>query len=81
MDPREEHYLDLTRRRFFGRMARSLGAGLGYRLFWARELFQTEVIYAVLIVIGITGLLIELFVLRALEARTVQRWGVMRELT
>lgn len=29
MHPVEEHYLDLTRRRFFGMAARSVGAGLG----------------------------------------------------
>src|SRR5262245_5679774 len=29
MDPLEEYYLEITRRRFFGRVARSLGAGLG----------------------------------------------------
>ena len=29
MHPLEQHYLDLTRRRFFGTAARSLGAGLG----------------------------------------------------
>src|SRR5690349_14630728 len=29
MEPLEEYYLNLTRRRFFGRLARSFGAGLG----------------------------------------------------
>jgi hypothetical protein len=29
MDPLERYYLEITRRRFFGRVARSLGAGLG----------------------------------------------------
>src|SRR6185295_18127544 len=29
MDPVEQHYLDLTRRRFFGTAAKSIGAGLG----------------------------------------------------
>lgn len=29
MDPKEERCLELTRRRFFGRGAASIGAGLG----------------------------------------------------
>ena len=58
----------------------SVSAGLGYRLFWAREFFQTEIVYATLLTIGITGLLFERLVLRSAEAMTVNRWGTVREL-
>jgi ABC-type nitrate/sulfonate/bicarbonate transport system permease component len=58
----------------------SASAGLGYRLYWARELFQTDVVYAGLLVVGITGLVLERLILRTLERYTVQRWGTVREL-
>ncbi len=58
----------------------SVSAGLGYRLFWARELFQTEVVYAGLFVVGTVGLLVERVLLRTVETLTVQRWGTIREL-
>lgn len=58
----------------------SASAGLGYRLYWARELFQTDVVYAGLLVVGVTGLLLERVILRTLERYTVQRWGTVREL-
>lgn len=58
----------------------SVGSGLGYRLYWAREYFQTEVVYATLLTIGIAGLVFERLVLRTAEAMTVNRWGTVREL-
>lgn len=58
----------------------SAAAGLGYRLYWARELFQTDVVYAGLLVVGVAGLLLERVVLRTLERITVERWGTVREL-
>jgi ABC-type nitrate/sulfonate/bicarbonate transport system permease component len=58
----------------------SASSGLGYRLYWARELFQTDVVYAGLLVVGTAGLLLERVILRTVEAYTVQRWGTVREL-
>jgi ABC-type nitrate/sulfonate/bicarbonate transport system permease component len=58
----------------------SVGAGLGYRLYWARESFQTDVVYGGLLVVGIVGLLFERVVLRTAEAFTINRWGTVREL-
>ena len=58
----------------------SAAAGLGYRLYWARELFQTDVVYAGLLVVGTAGLLLERVLLRTLERITVERWGTVREL-
>lgn len=58
----------------------SVTAGLGYRLYWAREFFHTEIIYAGLLIVGLSGLLLERVVLRTLEIATVQRWGMIREL-
>ena len=58
----------------------SASAGLGYRLYWARELFQTDVVYAGLFVVGAAGLLLERVLLRTVEAYTVQRWGTVRAL-
>jgi len=58
----------------------SVGSGLGYRLYWAREFFQTDVVYATLLTIGIVGLVFERLVLRTAEAMTVNRWGTVRQL-
>ena len=57
----------------------SVSAGLGYRIYWAREYFNSEVVYGALFMVGIVGLLIERVFLRTLEVLTVERWGVMRD--
>ena len=59
----------------------SVSAGLGYRIYWAQEYFNSEVVFGSLFVVGIVGLLIERVFLRTLEMMTVERWGVVRELT
>jgi taurine transport system permease protein len=59
----------------------SVSAGLGYRIYWAREYFNTDVVFGSLFVVGIVGLLIERVFLRTLEVMTVERWGVMRSLS
>ena len=58
----------------------SVSAGLGYRIYWAREYFNSEIVYGALFMVGVVGLLIERVFLRTLEIMTVERWGVMREL-
>lgn len=58
----------------------SVSSGLGYRIYWAREFFQSDVVYGTLFVVGIIGLLIERVFLRTFEVMTVERWGTMREL-
>ena len=58
----------------------SVSAGLGYRIYWAQEYFNTDIVFGSLFVVGIVGLLIERVVLRTLEVMTVERWGVMRDL-
>ena len=58
----------------------SVSAGLGYRLYFAREYFQYDMVYAGLFVVGMSGLLIERVILRTMESMTVNRWGTVREL-
>lgn len=58
----------------------SVPNGLGYRIYWAQEFFNTDIVYGALLVVGIVGLLIERVLLRSLEVVTVERWGTMREL-
>jgi len=58
----------------------SVSSGLGYRIYWAREFFHSDIVYGALFVVGIIGLLIERVFLRTLEVMTVERWGTMREL-
>lgn len=59
----------------------SVSAGLGYRIYWGREFFNTDIVYGSLFVVGVVGLLIERVLLRSLEVMTVERWGTMRELS
>jgi ABC-type nitrate/sulfonate/bicarbonate transport system permease component len=59
----------------------SVSAGLGYRIYWAQEYFNTDVVFGSLFVVGIVGLLIERVFLRTLEVMTVERWGIMRDLS
>lgn len=59
----------------------SVTAGLGYRIYWGREYFNSDVVYGGLLVVGMVGLLIERVLLRGLELVTVERWGTMRDLT
>lgn len=59
----------------------SVTSGLGYRIYWGREFFHSEVVYAGLLVVGLVGLLIERVFLRTLEIMTVERWGTVRELS
>lgn len=58
----------------------SVTSGLGYRLYFAREFFQYDLVYAGLFIVGISGLLIERVVIRPLELITVNRWGTVRVL-
>src|SRR5579863_6937208 len=57
----------------------SVSAGLGYRIYWAQEYFNSEVVFGSLFVVGIIGLLLERVFLRTLEIMTIERWGVIRE--
>ncbi len=59
----------------------SVSAGLGYRIYWAREYFNTDIVFGSLFVVGLVGLMIERVFLRTLEVMTVERWGMMRDLS
>ncbi len=51
-------------------------AGLGYALFLAQSQFDTDVIIAAMVIIGILWLLMDRLLLAPLERRTVERWGM-----
>lgn len=51
-------------------------AGLGYALFLAQSQFDTDVIVASMVIIGILWLLMDRLLLAPLERRTVERWGM-----
>lgn len=53
--------------------------GLGYLLFLSREFYETNKIILSMIIIGILWLLMNRLLLAPLEARTIQRWGMIRE--
>lgn len=63
-----------------GEMLAAAGTGLGFRIFEARNVLDSETMYAGVLLIGIFGIAIERGLLRTLETRTVTRWGVVREL-
>jgi NitT/TauT family transport system permease protein len=60
----------------FGVSSRS--GGLGWYIFMARAELQTAQVFAGLFAVIIIGLLVESVIFRAIEARTVQRWGMQR---
>lgn len=49
--------------------------GLGYSLFLARQYYETDVIVLMMIAIGVLWLMMDRWMLRPLERRTVERWG------
>lgn len=51
-------------------------AGLGYALFLAQSQFDTDVIIAAMVIIGVLWLIMDRFLLAPLERRTVERWGM-----
>ena len=57
----------------------SVSAGLGYRIYWGREFFNSDVVYGGLFVVGFVGLIVERVLLRGLEVATIERWGAGRE--
>jgi NitT/TauT family transport system permease protein len=60
----------------FGVSSRS--GGLGWYIFQAREELETARVFAGLLAIIVIGLLVESVIFRAIEQRTVRRWGMQR---
>lgn len=60
----------------FGVSSRS--GGLGWYIFEAREELNTAGMFAGLLTVIIIGLLVESVLFRAIEVRTVQKWGMQR---
>jgi sulfonate transport system permease protein len=60
----------------FGVSSRS--GGLGWYIFQAREELETARVFAGLLAIIMIGLFVESVIFRAIEARTVRRWGMQR---
>jgi len=60
----------------FGVSARE--GGLGWYIFENRNLLDTANVFAGLLTVIIIGLVVENVVFRAIEARTVRRWGMQR---
>lgn len=51
-------------------------AGLGYSIFQAQQFYRTDVIVALMVVIGVLWLVTDRALLAPLERRTVERWGM-----
>lgn len=60
----------------FGVSSRS--GGLGWYIFEAREELNTSTVFAGLLTVIIIGLFVESVLFRAIEANTVQKWGMQR---
>jgi NitT/TauT family transport system permease protein len=60
----------------FGVSARS--GGLGWFIFENRNMLETAAVFAGLTAVIIIGLTVEGVIFRAIEARTVRRWGMQR---
>ncbi len=53
-------------------------SGLGFMIFDARQFLGTDVVILGMIVIGLLWMIIDFFMLRPLEKRTIIRWGTVR---
>ncbi len=62
-----------------GEMIVALEAGLGFRIFSARDFLAADMMYGGVVVVGILGVIVERVFLRSIELTTVQRWGTLRE--
>jgi NitT/TauT family transport system permease protein len=60
----------------FGASARQ--GGLGWHIFEARAQLETATVFGGLLVVILIGLTVESVIFRAIEARTVNRWGMQR---
>lgn len=61
-----------------GEMIAATAWGLGWAIFNAMEVLNTDVVIAVIIGIGITGYLVETLLFSMIENRYLVRWGMMR---
>jgi ABC-type nitrate/sulfonate/bicarbonate transport system permease component len=61
-----------------GEMIAATSLGLGWAIFNAMEVLNTDVVIAVIIGIGITGYLVETLLFSMIERRYLVRWGMMR---
>ncbi len=62
-----------------GEMLAATAWGLGWAIFNAMEVLNTDVVLAVIIGIGLTGVLVESMLFTAIERRFLVRWGMVRE--
>jgi ABC-type nitrate/sulfonate/bicarbonate transport system permease component len=62
-----------------GEMLAATAWGLGWAIFNAMEVLNTDVVLAVIIGIGLTGLLVESLLFSLIEQRFLVRWGMVRE--
>ena len=54
----------------------STGPGLGYTLKYAYDFGRMDMVIAIMIVIGIIGVTVDLFIFQRIEKRVMQRWGL-----
>ncbi len=62
-----------------GEMLAATAWGLGWAIFNAMEVLNTDVVLAVIVGIGLTGFLVESLLFSVIERRFLVRWGMMRE--
>jgi NitT/TauT family transport system permease protein/taurine transport system permease protein len=53
-------------------------SGVGFMIFDARQFLRSDVVIVGMMMLGTTWLVLDNIILRPLEARTVERWGMVR---
>ena len=53
----------------------STAYGIGFMIYDARTFFDTETMFAGIIVVGLIGLFLESVIFKIIEQKTVVRWG------
>jgi ABC-type nitrate/sulfonate/bicarbonate transport system permease component len=61
-------------------MFAGVATGLGLMLYQAQDFYATDVVFSALLIIAVVSLAIEQIGMRAIEKRTLGRWGLARTL-
>ncbi|TDQ40493.1 ABC transporter permease [Aureibacillus halotolerans] len=63
-----------------GEMLGGIGGGLGYTLQFASDFAQPQVVFAVIIIIGVIGACVDQFILQKIERSVLRRWGLSKNI-
>lgn len=57
----------------------STGPGLGYTLKYASDFGRMDMVIAIMIVIGVIGVIVDLLIFQKIEKRVIEKWGLEQQ--